>query len=480
MTRPQSTLKNAALTMVGQLLARLLALLFYAVFARLLGPERYGDQGFGAAVGTLCVVLLEPGLNPLLVRDGARDRAVLETHLAQTLGFKLMMLALVWPLSVIICMLAGYGGAVLTAVIFAGGTILLGALEELAAAALTALERLDLEAGLRFLSKIIGMGPALLVMALGGGFESVLATLTAGAVVTAALGLVLVARAGVRVRVMVDIRVMAARIATAWPLAVSGILWLLTLRLDQVLASAMGVPHGALGNYNAAVKVVEALVLFPGAVATAFQPVLARTWMEGAEVCSRHLKNALFAALSLAIPVTVGGALLAEGLTRFIYGDRFEGTPQLLAIQLLGLPLIGLQFIATHALVASGAVRSQAVAVAANLVVNVGCNVALVPALGVAGASWSAVVSGVAACAVYLVLLRRQGLRPGLVAAAWRPLVAAGVMASALVSVGPRWPLGAAIAAGGLVYAAVFLLLGGAGAMKALKDARSSGGQAAH
>lgn len=463
--------------MAGQLLARLLALVFYAVFARMLGPERYGDQGFGAAVGTLCVVILEPGLNAILVRDGARDRSKLEHHLAQLLGYKLGMLALIWPLSVVTCLLAGYEQSVITAVIFAGGVVLISAIEDLAASALTAMERLDLEGILRVMSKVVSMIPALGVMLLGGSFRDVLATLTAGAVVTSGIGLALVQRAGLRVRIAVEPRAMFEHISVGWPLAVSGILWLVTLRLDQILASALGVHHDELGNYNAAVKVVEALVLFPGAVATAFQPVLARTWLQGADACSAQLRNALFVALSLAIPVCAGGAMLSTGLTQLIYGERFVGTPELLAIQLLALPLIGIHFIGSYALVAAGAVRSQALAVLANLVVNVTGNLALVPSLGVAGASWSAVAGGAAGCAVHLVLMRRHGLRPGLIGAAWRPLVSSGAMVLALSRM-QQWPLAVAIVAGGAVYAVVFLLVGGRRAIGALRDARSvrSGG----
>jgi O-antigen/teichoic acid export membrane protein len=262
------------------------------------------------------------------------------------------------------------------------------------------------------------------------------------------------------------------RIAQIWPLTASSMMWMLVLRMDQVIAGAMGVDHFDLGNYGAAVKLVEALVLFPGAVATAFQPRLARAWADSAPACSRQLRAALTASLALSVPIAVGGACLAPGLSILVYGDRFLSAGSLLAIQLLCLPFIGIQFLSTHALVAAGAIRVQALAVAVNLLVNLGCNLLLIPQLGVKGASASALCGGFAATLVYAWALRGTRLRPELLASAWRPVLSAAAMGLLLMEVRDRLPLFAAIGVGGAVYAAAFLSLGG---LRALREMRGRG-----
>ncbi len=469
----KSVLTNSVFNMAGQLLARLLALGFYAVFARVLGPERNGDQGFGAAVGTVCVVLLEPGLNMLLVRDAARDRASLPTLLAQALGYKLTLLLVVWPVSVGLCLLLGTPASVVWAVAFAGGTVLLGAVEDLAAAALSALERLDLEGALRVASKALTAGLGLLALWLHGGFEVTLGAVTAGAVAAAGVGLWMVARTGVAVTVQLAPVVMARRIGLAWPLAVHNLLWLLTLRLDQLLASAMGQPHEALGAYNAAVKTVEALLLFPSAVALAFQARVARASVVGDDAASAQLTLACAALLAVSIPVTAGGGLLAGPLAVLIFGERFGATGPLLAIQLLALPLVGIQALGAYTAVAAGRTRLQALATAVNLVANVVLNLVLVPRLGMLGASVAAVVGGAVACVVYVGGLWRLRLGVALLAGAWRPLVAAGAMVGGLWLLGlETLPLLVTVAAGAVLYAAVFVALGGLGVVKALAQAR--------
>jgi O-antigen/teichoic acid export membrane protein len=470
----RSPLKNASISLVGNLVARLLALVFYAVFARVLGPERYGDQALGAAVGTLAIALVEPGLNSLLIRDGARDRALLDLYLAQALAYKLLLLCVVWPGSVAGAALLGVRGTALTGVAFAGGAVLLGALEDLASSALIALERMDLDAGLRIVSRVSSTGLGLLALALAPDFTLVLAAVCAGALVTSAAGAALIRRAGLAIRLAFHLRSMLERLAQGWPLAASGILWLVALRLDQVLASQLGADAGALGNYGAAVRVVEALMIIPSAIGAAFQARLSRAWARNRESCASEVNLALAAMFATTVPVAVGGAMLSGGLTGLIYGPRFVGTAGLLSIQLFALPLVATQFLGTHALVAAGAVRAQALAVATTLVVNVAVNLVLVPRLGIEGASWSALAGGGASAIVFLSCLRKVGVRAHLLSVTWRPLASAAAMALGLHFLARFSPgLAASIAGGGAVYAAVFLALGGFRTLQALREARA-------
>lgn len=472
-----SVLRNALFSVAGQLSARLLALFFYAVLARVLGPQRYGDQGFGAAVGTLFVVLVEPGLNALFIRDAARDRGVLEARFAALMGYKLFMLVVAWPAAVGAAWWLGYRDEPLWAVVFAGGTILVAAVEDAAAAALTAVERLDLESSLRVLSKVATVGLGLGALAADLPFEAILGAVCLGEAVAASTGLLFLRRAGIRVGVSWNPGPMFARVCEAWPLAVHNVMWLLVLRLDQVLASRMGVPHDQLGEYNAAVKIVEALILFPNAVALAFQPRFARAHVEGAAACSAQLHLALAAGLGITVAVASGGAVLADGLSTLVYGDRFAGTGVLLAVQLVCLPLVCIQFLGAGAMIAAGRIRMQALTVAANLVVNLAVNLWLVPRMGVLGASWAAVMGGVAGALVYAWGIRASGLSARWLAASLPALLAGSAMVAALLYAVPaHWPVLLRVAGGAVVFVPVYLVAGGREALRALRQARAGGG----
>jgi O-antigen/teichoic acid export membrane protein len=468
----RSTLQNAFSSLAGQVIARLLALALYAVLGRRFGPDLYGDMGLGTAFGVLFAVLVEPGLNPLLIRDGAREPEKLGDRVAQILGFKLLAVVCVWPAMVGLAALLGYRGSTLWAVALSGGTLLLVGFEDFGGAVLTARERMDLEGTLRGISKLFFAGAGLGAVALGGSFVAILAAMTAAQAATAVAMLLLVRRSGVPVAVRFDAARAQAQIVEAWPVAVTSVLWLVTLRLDQVLASQMGVSRADLGAYSGAVKLVEALILFPTAVALTFAPMLARAFIEGRERCSAELQMGLETALSICIPVAFGGALLAGPISTLVYGDRFVGTGPLLALQLLGLPLVAVQFLTLYALVAAGALRAQTLVVGANLAINVLCNLVLVPRLGILGATLAAVAGGLAGASACLFTLSRHGLRLRLAASSWRPLVCGLAMAAVVAALRDRLPFWACIGLGALVYLAGFNLLGGMRLVSALRQRR--------
>ncbi len=466
-------------SLLGQIGSRLLALAFFARLARVIGPERYGDYGLGAAFGILFVVLVEPGLNQLLTRDGARDRSQLAPLAELGLGYKLAAIAVTWPLMLALAAALGYRGPTLWAVALAGGTTLLLGLEDHAAAVLVAQERLDLESGLRLTSKVLFAGLGLVALALGLSFVAVLATLASVQLAAGLLGLLLAASTGVPLRVRFYRRRIGARVREAWPLAATSVLWLLTMRLDQLIASQLGVPQSDLGDYNGAVKIVEALILFPAAVNTTFQPLLAKAWVSGRERCSSEVELALSTALSMTVPVVVGGAWLAQPLAVFVYGPAFVPVGTLLAIQLVGLLAVAVQFSCFPALIAAGALPAQTRIVASNLVLNVVLNLLLVPRLGVRGASLAAALGGLVASAGCLAALRGLELKVRLWRAAWRPVLAAAMMAGALLAMGERLPLLGTIAVGGATYLGAFVVLGGGTLLAALRERRRSAGQAA-
>jgi O-antigen/teichoic acid export membrane protein len=470
----RSTLQNAGFMFSGQLVSRLVALGYFASLARALGPSLYGALGLGTSLGAIFAVILEPGLNSLLIRDVARAPEILASRFAESLGYKLVTLGFAWLLALATGLLLGYRGDTLWAVLWAGGSVLLVAFEDLCAAALISRERMDLEGALRISSKLIIATAGFLALAMRAPFQGVLASMTIGGVLVALTGLLFVRRTGIRVRATFHPRRAWALVAPAWPLAITGVLWLITLRIDQVLASQLGVPTEDIGNYNAVVKVVESLVFVPNAIAVVFQPILARTWAEGPERCSKELSLGLETSLSLTLPVALGGAVLSSSLTSMIYGARFTSAGPLLMLQLLALPLIAVQFTAFNALIAAGALRVQTGMIAVNMIVNVCANLLLVPRFGIMGATWAALLGGAVATVSCLFALRSIGLSSGLSRTLWRPLASTLVMSMLVWGLRDRVPFVVSIGVGAVAYGVCFAGLGGWRLLGTLRAARAA------
>ncbi|MFH1811353.1 MAG: oligosaccharide flippase family protein [Pseudomonadota bacterium] len=460
-TSRRSAGHNAVSLLVGQTLSRLVALAFYIVLARLLGPGRYGDFGVGMAFGTLLAVPLEPGLNPQLIREGARNIDRRRAYAADAFRYKAVTTPLAALLMVLAAWLLGYRDDALTAIALVGSAVLVMQIEEFAAAALAACERLDVSGALRLANKLLTAFPATVVAVAGAPFDAVCLAFLLGAVASALLSLMVVHLRHVPLWGARSGRGLRAKIRMGLPLALSSALWMLALRLDQAMASLFGVPVEDIGGYNAVIKLKEALIMFPAVVGLAFTPVFSRH-IDDDGALREHVARAMHWGLGGAIPVAVGTWLVAAPLLGVLFGQPFVSAAPLLRIIFIAYVANGLMTLLTALVVARHHYALQAWASAAVLLGNVVLNALLLPRWGMAGA---AVATAVATTLGALVLMTE----------AWRARCVGAVFAATLRSVLACVPmvvlvpllvdvnLGLAIVAGAVAYMVVYLLVGGLG-----------------
>jgi O-antigen/teichoic acid export membrane protein len=181
------------------------------------------------------------------------------------------------------------------------------------------------------------------------------------------------------------------------PIGVGILLSALYFRIDMVLIG-LWVGATAVGLYGAVYRIVDALRLFPAAALAVALPSLCRA-------------TDLRAATALAVPLTVGAALvslvcgwLATALVPSLFGPEFGEAVSAFRALLVAFPLMTLNYVLTQQLVGWNRQRAFAVLAAAALAVNVGLNAWLIPQWGIVGAAWTTVATeamltaGCAAC----------------------------------------------------------------------------------
>jgi O-antigen/teichoic acid export membrane protein len=435
------------------------------MFARNQGPDAFGHVGVAAGLGYLAMGFVEPGLNPLLVREGALDPHRLSRRFASVLRYKILVGACWWTGLVAAAAASSASPALTVSIAFVTGATLLGAVEDLCCSTLVALGRFGREAVLRLAMRSLTAGAGLVSLWSRAGATQVLATFALGAVLAAALAVAAVAREGIRPWARGTPAVVAWAMRD-WPFVVGAGLWFLCGRVDQVLASLLGLGPAEIGHYNAGFKVVEALSALPGAITAAFLPALAtrlRTG-SGAQVLGAT-EAALLTSMTVTAPLFAGGAILAAPLLSAVYGWAYTPAAPILIVQFAVLPLWGLELALGQSALASGTPGLYARAMAANLVVHVTCAGALVPTFGAPGAATAALTAHGVGALFLAVGLRRSGLR--LMTARWfaAPWLAAGIMAMVVLPLGGRslaWP----VLVGALTYGSAIAVLGVPGRLR--------------
>jgi O-antigen/teichoic acid export membrane protein len=185
-------------------------------------------------------------------------------------------------------------------------------------------------------------------------------------------------------------------------------------RVDVVLLQLWGHAE-AVGLYNAAFRLVDALRLVPAAVLAVALPELCRT------TSAAPLRR-------FATVLTLGGSLIAlalvagaERIVPALYGESFASAVPALRVLALAFPLMCLNYALTHQLIGWNHHRAYGVLCAMAAAFNVTVNARLIPAASLVGAAWATLWTELlltVGCLLVLGMGRRAASSTGLVAGA--------------------------------------------------------------
>ncbi len=244
----------------------------------------------------------------------------------------------------------------------------------------------------------------------------------------------------------------------ALTLGASQALALLNYNFDAVL---LGFLRGVrdVGFYNAAYRPVTVALAVPLTYFQGLFPALSRTWAEGPERLRDLAERSLRLCAIVAVPLGIGGTLLAEPIIALLFGAQYAASALPLRLLVWSAALVILRGSYRHSLNAAGLQNLDLRCASVSCGLNVGLNVLLIPRYGMLGAAAATVFAD----AIWFVMAawffnrRIAPLSP--VAALARPIVAGAVMGAVLWFGMPVfWIMRAAVAV--VVYFITLRVLG--------------------
>lgn len=213
------------------------------------------------------------------------------------------------------------------------------------------------------------------------------------------------------------------------------------------------------GLYAAAYTLISFLLNLGVTYGQSLLPTLTRLHPTPEE--RRRLYHAALAQVfAAALPIAVGGTLVAGGLLGLVFGSQYQIAATALVILLWSIPLAFFRNVPQTALVVAG--RQQWVFhitfLSAGL--NLALNLAVIPRYGMLGAAIATIATETVRTIATLVAAVRVGYPLPSLARFWRVVVAAAGMGGLLLLLGPL-KAGLAVPLGGVVYLLALLALGG-------------------
>lgn len=420
----QKYLRNTS-WMFAERVVRLAVVLFTgAIVARYLGAELFGQLNYATAFVGLFFALSAMGLDEIVVRDlvrrpGRRD-VLLGSAAVVKFGGALVLLALVSLATLVKDM------APLTATL-----VMITALAELMKP-FTVIEyyyqsRVQARKGTQVMMVQVfisaGLKLAVIWAYATGRWDAVL-TLKCLAWVyvveqlSGSVGyLVSYAREGGSWRDWTVTRRMCAYVLKqSWPLVIYGVALFIQARIDAVmlfdmLKSRIGevAANAEVGQYSAALKMIEALGFLPVIVQKSLAPAVTRARMESQEKYEVRLLNLYRFMFLLFIATAVPVFLLAEPIMVLLYGDEFRPAGVLLGLFAIRLFFTNLGVGKTSFITNENLFRYALFTAIVGAGLNILINLWLIPEYRSIGAIWATIGSNVVS--LFLLDLLFRGTR---------------------------------------------------------------------
>lgn len=438
----------------GEAAARLIAFGATVYLARTLGAGAYGVIVLATAVMLYLTYLTDCGVDVLGVREVAAAPESVPTFVPEILGARLLM---GWSLASIttllgLVLLPWPEGAVLAAFAFSLPVIALGTRW-----VQLGLERSGQASLARVITELVATGLILAFVHGPDDLTRVPIAQIAGEGVGALLLLRMLAP-GIRSQPLIlHPSKVASLLRVSWPLMLHSLLGLAIFNSDFIFLRAFR-DAASVGLYAAAYTLISFFLNLGATYTMTLLPAITRMRSDSTGVRALY-HDSMAQVLSGAIPLAVGGFLVAPSLINLVYGSGYRPAVLPLQILLWSIPVAVIRNVSQGALIAYQRQDQMLYTVAWAAGCNMLLNIALIPKWGMAGAAAATVITE----AVRTVLAARYCHRLGLTMPGplrfTRVVVAGGAMAAVVWGVGTS-SLVLSISVGGVSYVTALIATG--------------------
>lgn len=383
----QTLVKNVAWLTVGQFASRFIRAIIIIYAARVLGAGEYGVYSYALGLSGLFTLFADTGINSILTREVAKKPEVADQYFSTSFVLKIALL-LMTALAIIFLAphFSNIEGA--KAIIpFVALLTIFDNIREFCNAYFRAKERMEWEALTTVAMNVAITVIGFFALSYAATAKSLTISYVSSVGVGMGLGMILLRKQFAGIVTNFNLALMKHIIRAAWQIALLGLLGVFMLNVDMVMLGWWKTSED-IGYYSAGQKIIQVLYTIPAILASATFPLFSRLVATGGK---ERLKNAvektLEGALLIAVPITIGGIILAGPIIRFVYGDAY--VPSVLTFQiLLGTILSTFPSMITGNLIfAYDQQRKILKYTGLTALGNIAFNALLIPPLGIVGAA---------------------------------------------------------------------------------------------
>lgn len=387
----QTIVKNTFWLGLGTTLSKILSLVLIVYAARVLGAEEYGKFSFALAFIYLFVVFFDFGLSPVITREFAREKEKIEDF------YSIISLKALLALGTLVLILFGsfltvpekdIQSMILILSLFLIANSFWGMFNSF----FHARQKMEYEALFDTLQVLMIFGLGFFILFNYPSSENLSYAYFLSALVTLVFVSIFFHFKIFPLKINFNLSVWKKFLTMSWPLASIGLFGVIYGYIDSVMLGYWKM-FAEVGWYNAAQRIVMAGLIPMGFIGASFYPALSRFSKESKEKFQKAWDSEVEIMILLAVPLMVGGMVLAPQIIHALYSLEF--TPSVLTLQILILTAgpIFLYRPFYDAMIVLNQQRKTFWVTVAGAVVNVALNLILIPKYSLYGAAAATVIT---------------------------------------------------------------------------------------
>lgn len=452
MTTMKTVVKNTFVLMAAQTINRVMSFILIMYIARFLGDIGLGKYSFALAFSGLFVILSDLGLSILSTREVARNKHIAGKYLGTGAIIKFILSILAYVLIFITINLMDYPHDTTIVVYIIGLSVILNSLAQFLQSIFRAFEKMEYEAISIIIQKIVVTGGGISILILGYGLIELVLVVLFGSIINLLFSLFVMVTKFAKPEFQTDWGFWKSTIKKALPFGLAIICTTIYFQIDTVMLSVMK-GDAVVGWYNAAYKLIFALMFIPTALVNSIFPVFSRFHVSSKDSLRRAYDKSFKYLFIIGFPLAMGTTILAGRIILLIYGKGFVHSVITLQILIWAALLMFLTYLLGNTL---GAIDKQPLVLKVAMVnagVNILLNLLLIPRFSYIGASIATVATEAIGFALLFYFTSKYIYKFSLYNYVFRPILASLAMSTLLF-----YPKGPSLLL--LIPAAIFLYFG--------------------
>ena len=400
--------KNTAYLTLASIGQKVVAFVYFALIARIVGVESTGTYFLALSITTMVGVLADFGLTPVLIREIAKKPDDQQGLLSQVVGMKVGLSLLAAAVVIALGYLLGYDTTTRLLMLIAIGVMILDTFHLTFYGVFRGRHNLGVESIGIFVGQIVTLIVGTTSLLISPNLNLLIIALLGGSLWNMSFAAWRLSKAGIKpFAFSFNTKRAKQLLRIALPFALAAIFVKVYSTTDSILLERF-IGEEAVGLYSIAYKLTYAFQFMPMAFIAALYPTFSTLIGQGdREKLSETFHTSLWYMAILAVPVVFGLASVADIVVPLIYGAEYIGSVLPLQVLVFGLLLIFLDFPIGSLLNADDRQTTKTAIMGGTMVINVAANFILIPIYGVLGSSISALLGFAFLLGAGLVAIRK-------------------------------------------------------------------------